>query len=183
MKIDAVQTIKQSITMFDVVSKYGLDLHKKHFIYCPFHNEKTPSMKIYTGQKGYYCFGCGTNGDVVSFVQKFFNLSFPETLKKIDVDFCLNIYSDHSFDELKKAHYRQKSVKAQQERIKREKELIDMQYWKAFDEWKRLSDNRKRYAPKSDQEPLHPLFVESLQKLSHQEYKLDCLEEKRRNYA
>ena len=95
----------------------------------------------------------------------------------------MNIYGDHSFDELKKAHYKQKSVKAQQERLKREKRFIDIQYWKAFDEWKRLSDNRKRYAPKSDQEPLHPLFVESLQNLTYQEYKLDCLEERRKRYA
>ena len=48
---------------------------------CPFHNEKTPSFTVYP--KGfinnkkeqqhhltYYCFGCGTSGNIVTFVNK-----------------------------------------------------------------------------------------------------------------
>ena len=55
--------------------------------------------------------------------------------------------------------------------------------WAAFDEWKRLDDNSRLYSPKSPAEELHPLFVESLQKLTHQEYILDCLNERRKQYA
>ena len=34
---------------------------------CPFHSEKHPSFTVYDDH--YYCFGCGSNGDVISFIQ------------------------------------------------------------------------------------------------------------------
>ena len=177
MKLDAVQSIKQNIKMIDILSMYGYTADRKGFICCPFHNEKTPSMKIY--EKDYHCFGCGENGDVITFVQKLFGLSFQDALRKIDGDFGLNIYGDHSFEELRRSHYQQQSLQAKREREKREKQKADDDYWKAFDEWKRLDDNRRIYRPKSTDEELHPLFVESLQKLDYQKYVLDCMDERR----
>lgn len=181
MKIDATIKIKESISMFDVCDKYGYDFNKKGFMNCPFHSEKTPSMRIY--EKDFHCFGCQEHGDIISFVQKLFNLSFPETLRKIDADFCLNIYGDHTFEELRRSHYKQRAIEAERQRKKHQKEKADNEYWAAFDEWKRLEDNRRIYRPKSPDEELHPLFVESLQKLSYQEYLVDCLDVRRKQYA
>ena len=47
MRIDAVQTIKDRLTMCEVLLHYGYEPNRAKFICCPFHNEKTPSMKIY----------------------------------------------------------------------------------------------------------------------------------------
>lgn len=171
MRLDAVQTIKDRLTMREVLLHYGYEPNRAGFICCPFHNEKTPSMKVF--KKDYHCFGCGENGDVISFVKQLFSLSFPDTLKKIDADFNLNLYGDHTFEELRKSHYRQKQVEAERERKKREKEQADNEYWALFDEWKRLDDNKRNFAPKTLFEELHPLFVEALQKLSYQEFLLD----------
>ena len=177
MQFNVVQTIKDRLTMREVLEYYGYEPNKKGFICCMFHNEKTPSMKIF--EKDYHCFGCGEHGDTITFVQKLFNLSFQETLKKIDVDFGLNLCGTHSFDELRKSHYQQKKLEAKRERKKREKEQASNEYWVAFDEWKRLEDNKRKFAPKSPDEELHPLFVEGLQKSALQEYLLDCLETRR----
>ena len=117
MRFDAVQTIKDRLTMREILLHYGYEPNRAGFICCPFHNEKTPSMKIY--DTSYNCFGCGANGDVISFTKQLFGLSFPETLKKIDLDFNLNLYEDHTFEELRKSHYRQKQVEAERERKKR----------------------------------------------------------------
>lgn len=171
------QTIKDRLTMREVLERYGYEPNNKGFMCCPFHNEKTPSMKVY--EKDYHCFGCGEHGDIVTFVQKFFNLSFQEALKKIDVDFGLNLYGDKTFEELRKSHYQTKQLQAKKEREKAEKENADMEYWATFDEWKRLEDNKRKFAPKTPDEELHPLFVEALQKLAHQEYLLECAEERR----
>jgi DNA primase len=160
--------IKQRLNTRDVLTAYGIETNSKGFACCPFHNEKTASFKVYDGDRGYYCFGCGESGDVITFVQKLFNLSFPEALRKIDTDFGLNIYGDHTFEDIRRSHYQQMAVKAKKERAKREKEALNNEYWKAFDEWKRLDDNRRIYKPKSPDEDLHPLFVESLQKLEYQ---------------
>ena len=165
MRIDAVQTIKDRLTMREVLERYGYQADRKGFMCCPFHNEKTPSMQIY--EKDFHCFGCQEHGDIITFVQKLFDLSFPDALRKIDADFCLNIYGDHTFEELRRSHYKQMAIKAERERKRREKEQTDKEYWAAFDEWKRLDDNRRIYKPKSPDEKLHPLFIESLQKLEH----------------
>ena len=178
MQFNTVQTIKDRLTMREVLERYGYEPNKKGFMCCPFHLEKTPSMKIY--EKDYHCFGCGEHGDVITFVQKLFNLSFQEALKKIDVDFVLNLYGDKTFEELRKSHYQLKQLKAKREREKAERKQSNMEYWAAFDEWKRLEDNKQKFAPKSPDEELHPLFFEALQKLSYQVYLLDCLETRRR---
>jgi hypothetical protein len=118
---------------------------------------------------------CG-GGDVITFVQKLFNLSFQDALRKIDVDFGLNLYGEHTFEELRKSHYRQKQIQAERERKKREKEQANNEYWAVFGEWVRLDRNKTLYAPKTPDEELHPLFVEALQKLAYQEYLLDITE-------
>jgi hypothetical protein len=104
-----------------------------------------------------------------------FNLSFQDALRKIDMDFSLNIYGDHTFEELRQSHYRQKQIQAERERKEREKQRADTEYWAAFDEWKRLDDNKRKYAPKTPDEEWHPLFVEALQRISYQAYLLDCV--------
>ena len=179
VRINAIQTIKEQLTMFDVCQQYGFEPNRADFICCPFHNEKTPSMKIYQGDRGYNCFGCGKSGDVITFVKEYFNLSFQDALRKIDTDFNLNIYGDHTFEELRQSHYKEKMLKAKKDREQREKQKENDDYWKAFDEYKRLDDNFNKYKPKSQQEELHPLFVEALQKLEHQKFVLECLEQKR----
>lgn len=177
MQLNVVQTIKDRLTMREVLEYYGYEPNKKGFVCCMFHNEKTPSMKIF--EKDYHCFGCGEHGDTITFVQKLFNLSFQEALKKIDVDFGLNLYGDKTFEELRKSHYETKRLQAKREREKAEKEKADAEYWAVFDEWKRFDDNKRKCAPKTLDEELHPLFIEALQKLAHQEYLLDCAEERR----
>lgn len=53
---------------------------------CPFHEEKTPSFKVYRLDDGvwvYKCFGCGKNGNVFQFVSWFDKVPFPEAVKRV----------------------------------------------------------------------------------------------------
>jgi len=52
------------------------------FIRCPFHDEKTPSCKIFKDNR-FYCFGCGANGDVIDYAMKTFQLEFLPAVRKI----------------------------------------------------------------------------------------------------
>jgi len=48
---------------------------------CPFHQEKTPSFYIFPDNH-WYCFGaCSEGGDVIKFVMKLRNLTFPEAVR------------------------------------------------------------------------------------------------------
>ena len=141
MRIDAIQVIKDRLTMREVLERYGYKVDQRGFACCPFHTEKTPSMRIY--QKDYHCFGCQEHGDIITFVQKLFDLPFQEALRRIDTDFGLNIYGDHSFEELRRSHYQRQALIAKQEREKEERQRADAQYISAYEKYIRL-DKKSR---------------------------------------
>lgn len=47
---------------------------------CPFHSEKSPSFTVFSGTKGFYCFGCGAGGDVITFIMRAENLDYPSAV-------------------------------------------------------------------------------------------------------
>lgn len=51
------------------------------FIKCPFHEEKTPSCKIYKVKNNFHCFGCGAHGDIIDFVMKLHALEFGDAVR------------------------------------------------------------------------------------------------------
>ena len=50
---------------------------------CPFHDEKTPSFNVTPARGLWYCFSCADGGDVIKFVEKIDNLSFPESVERL----------------------------------------------------------------------------------------------------
>lgn len=70
--------IRQSVSMQDVLMRYGLKTNRNGKMCCPFHNEKTASFSVNNQRRLYYCFGCGRGGDIFNFVMEMENLTFPE---------------------------------------------------------------------------------------------------------
>lgn len=50
---------------------------------CPFHNEKTPSFTVSQTKQFYHCFGCGANGNAISFLMDYDHLSFIEAVEQL----------------------------------------------------------------------------------------------------
>lgn len=78
-----LQRIKDTLYITDVIQSYGVTIKKKGSKYwgcCPFHNERTPSFSVSAEEGFYYCFGCHASGDMITFVEKMENLSFPEAV-------------------------------------------------------------------------------------------------------
>ena len=50
---------------------------------CPFHDEKTPSFNVTPARGLWYCFSCADGGDVIRFVEKVDNLTFPEAVERL----------------------------------------------------------------------------------------------------
>lgn len=71
------EEIKRTVSMTELVGKYGLYPNRVGFIRCPFHDgDKNASLKIY--KDSFYCFGCGASGDVFDFVRRMDGMSFKE---------------------------------------------------------------------------------------------------------
>ena len=71
--------------MLEIACFYGFKPNRGNYIPCPFHSEKTASMRLYSDN--FYCYGCGAGGDMIKFVQLYFNISFPQALVRINSDF------------------------------------------------------------------------------------------------
>ena len=58
-----------------------IKIERGNFAICPFHNDTHPSL--YCKNNFYYCFSCGANGDVIDFIMKTEDLTFPEAVRKL----------------------------------------------------------------------------------------------------
>ncbi len=123
-------------------------------------------MKIYSGGKGWHCYGCHSGGSVIDFVMKLFGLSFQQALVRLDHDFRLNITNE-------KPDMRQiAKLKAEQKR--KEKELQDYRalHNDKVNEFKRLFANFRDFAPKITEE-INPKYVEACHKMPQLQWWLE----------
>ena len=80
-----LQEIKDRIDIVDLISEY-VNLKKAGQNWkglCPFHSEKTPSFTVSPAKQIFHCFGCGTGGDIFTFLVQHENLTFPESLNML----------------------------------------------------------------------------------------------------
>lgn len=77
--------IRSRLTLSDVIgARLKLTRAGREFkACCPFHKEKSPSFYVNDDKQFFHCFGCGAHGDVIGFVMRYDNLSFPEAAEKL----------------------------------------------------------------------------------------------------
>jgi DNA primase len=80
--------IQELVARADVVDVVGRHVQLKkggaNFMgLCPFHGEKSPSFSVSPTKQFYHCFGCGKNGNVISFMMDFSGMSFIEAVKDL----------------------------------------------------------------------------------------------------
>ncbi|MDQ0077255.1 DNA primase [Arthrobacter oryzae] len=86
IKREDIDEVRQRTDIKEVIDGYvtlkgaGLGSFKG---LCPFHDERSPSFTVRPQVGRYHCFGCGEDGDVISFVQKLDHTSFHEAVEKL----------------------------------------------------------------------------------------------------
>ena len=150
--------LKDRLDMRSIAAEYGFNPNRHNYICCPFHSEKTPSMRLY--EQSFYCFGCHIGGDVISFVSKLFDLSAIEAAKKLNTDFALNL------DICQSNEIKPKEPIINQSQINTFFE--DWQKW-AFrvlnDYYKLLKAWYAGFAPKTANDEPYPLWVKACNEL------------------
>lgn len=160
--MNVFQAVKGSVTARQTAETYGLKVNRNGMTCCPFHTDKTPSMKL---DKRYYCFGCGVTGDAVDLTAHLFGIGLKDAAVKLANDFGIVFDGNQkSFVRVKKAEPTPEQKYAQEER-RCYRVLTD--YYHLLRKWE------VQYAPKQPEDEWHPLFMEALQKKSQMEYLLD----------
>ena len=90
LRDEDIQNVKQ-IPMRQIAQMYGYQVTRSGFMRCPFHNDSSPSMKVYDGSRGYYCFVCHSGGDVIDFVMEHDGIGFEQAVRLIAEHFGIPI--------------------------------------------------------------------------------------------
>ncbi len=92
--------LRNRCDIVSVISKY-VELKKSSSSFvglCPFHNEKTPSFHVNPAKQFFYCFGCHTGGDVITFIMKAENLSYAEAVNFLAESVGLHVPKSTALD-------------------------------------------------------------------------------------
>lgn len=91
-RVDVFGEIVRRVPAVEAARLYGVSVDRRGLALCPFHAEDTPSCRFYPGGRGFYCFGCGAGGDVLTFAEKLLGLSPIEAARRLDADFHLGLF-------------------------------------------------------------------------------------------
>lgn len=163
--MNVFDAVKRSVTTRQAAELYGLKIRRNNMVSCPFHNDRTPSMKV---DKRFHCFGCGADGDVIDFVSRLYGISGLEAAQKTASDFGIFYDNKPVKAKLKKAVRKKSDAQIYTEAEQRCFRVLS-DYYHLLRKWE------IDYSPNMEDAIWHPLFVEALQKKSHLEYLLDIL--------
>lgn len=166
--MNVFEAVRDAITARQAAELYGLKIRRNGMACCPFHPDKTPSMKL---DKRYHCFGCGADGDAISFVAEYAGLSKLDAAKKLAQDFGI------SYEDTDKAWHRPPVRAAPAPPIltpAQEYQKAEDRCYRAYcDYYHLLKDWMEKRRPNSPDDELDDLFVEACHKLVYVEYVLD----------
>lgn len=158
------ENVKAAVTLKEAAEHYDLKVRSGDMVCCPFHNDRTPSMKL--NEDYFYCFGCGVHGDVIDLVARLFGLSGYDAAKKLAYDFGIDPDKPPAAAALRKSKY--PLAKAfQNETLHCQRILYD--YLHLLEHWK------MQYAPKTPEDTVDDRFVEVCQMLDYIEDLADIL--------
>ncbi len=77
-----LEQLRSRIEIEDIISEYvQIKRRGKNLVgLCPFHSEKTGSFTVFPATQSYYCFGCGTGGDAITFIKNIENLDYIDAV-------------------------------------------------------------------------------------------------------
>lgn len=169
MPLGIYSQIKNQVSTREVAEHYGIKVNRFGMCRCPFHEDKTPSMKV---DKNFVCFGCQEKGDVIRFASKLFGLPPYNAAGKLIADMGLTVTAESRPEVqpgIRKKAKRERTEKQQFEQAVSRIYNVFCNYLQLLNHW------AEEYAPRSPTEDFHPLFVEAMHKRDYVEYLLDLL--------
>ncbi|MCD8096712.1 MAG: CHC2 zinc finger domain-containing protein [Lachnospiraceae bacterium] len=173
--MNVFEAVRESVTARRAAEACGIKANRSGMACCPFHRDRHPSMKL---DKRFHCFGCQADGDAIDFAARFYGLSKKDAAIKLAHDFGIP-YDDYRCGEKNRRSEKKESKRAPRVQKKTREQLLEQtehgMYRIISDYYHLLRTWKEEYAPRSDEEEWHPLFVEALSNLTIVEYLMDTL--------
>ena len=154
------EAVKAAVPVRAAAERYGLEVNFCGMVRCPFHEDHTPSMKLY--EDHFFCFGCGKHGDVVTLVSELFCIPPYDAACKLADDFGVDtnveIVHQPAREELK--IFREDQLRCQR---------VLCAYLRLLTRW------REEYAPTDPDAEPDDRYVEACQMIDTIDYLTDLL--------
>ena len=147
-----ISAIRETVSALDAGRMLGLVPDRRGYCRCPFHAEKTGSLRLYEGNRGWYCFGCHKGGDVIALYREILGLSFRDAVERIGRDFGLY----HTSPAPQCPAVVQPAPDGKLDRM-----ALDL-YWAAAQLVNLLEAQIAENRPKSPEEAWNPAFIQGL---------------------
>lgn len=83
-----IEQIHKHVTIFEVLAHFGIVLEEAtQQIRCPFHEDRSPSARVYADQNKVYCFTCSKQWDVIDAAQTKLGVSLGEAMTWLEQQF------------------------------------------------------------------------------------------------
>jgi hypothetical protein len=161
---DIAGAIRELIPMDKAARFYGFEPTRSGFICCPFHHEKTASLKLY--ESGWKCFGCGKGGSVIDFVMELYEINFTQAVVRLNSDFSLGLTSSRATPSERSKILAKRRMEAM------ERERVESEYMAMTREFAYWWEIKKEFAPGRDGW-VHPFYAEAVKRLPALEYWLE----------
>lgn len=125
MTNDVFAEARRLVSAREVAERDGFHPNRSGFICCPFHHEKTASLKLYPNGT-WHCFGCDKGGSSIDFAAALYNLSPLDAVRRLNEDFRLGL----PLDRQQTAAERREAAQVAQHR----REISDT--YRLFEEWR-----------------------------------------------
>ncbi len=109
---DFIDRLCESTDIVELIGSY-VTLKRSGHLYkglCPFHSEKTPSFTVFPDNRSFYCFGCQTGGDAITFVRNIERLDYVDAVKKLADRAGMEVPENGTFDGLTQTRRRMKEA-------------------------------------------------------------------------
>ena len=168
--------IKSAVPCRMLMDSVGIAVNRQGYAICPFHSEKTASLKVYNDpERGFHCFGCGANGNVIDFTMQYFGINYNQAIHKLDDMFHLGL--PFGKPKWKKGSIVKAGIRANdRKRAEDALNAAETAFWAAFDDW--LENDRiiAEEAPEGPLEPFTDRFASALKRRDEVRYRLDVAE-------
>ena len=152
------EAVRSQVPVRAAAERYGLEVNDSGMARCPFHNDRTPSMKLYADH--FYCFGCGKYGDVVDLTSELLCIPSYDAACALSEEFGVDVDAARPTPRPALRQFREDLLRCQ--RVLRD-------YLRLLRQW------RMQYAPTGPDEPIDDRYAEGCRMIDTVDYLTDLL--------
>jgi len=151
--------------LLTVMEREGIDVDRHGKFRCPFHDDRSPSGKVWPSSGRWRCFACDIGGDSIDFVMRRHGMLYAEALRYLGIDGPRTPEAIRQEREARAARERQEKYRASLRRLANGLSDELRALYHLADTWRDYDRN----------EATRSAWAVAIQDIPHIEWKLDLL--------